>query len=277
MNQTVITTLLETITPQTAAMYLQKNAAGRSLKPAAVKMYAELISQGKWKPNGESIKFALSGDLIDGQHRLAACVKSGLPFTTYVIRGLSPSVFDTLDTGKVRSTIDMLEIMKVENASYVGKALRLLFYWERGDWNHNAPKSDVIATFRKHPCITQSAKTIQQFTRKHGRVFGASAAVMGHYLFSKVDPVKADAFFQSLYDGIGLDQDSPIYGLRERVFRMKTASTSIREVPQVVLMIKAWNYYYTGTKGQLRYSKNDEFPLIAGLATSTLSAEAEVA
>lgn len=46
------------------------------------------MRNGNWKANGEAIKFSSTGRLLDGQHRLRACVKEQVPFTTLVIRGL---------------------------------------------------------------------------------------------------------------------------------------------------------------------------------------------
>lgn len=47
----------ETITPEIAREYLTYNTHNRPIKDDRVFMYAEQMGQGKWRPNGEAIKF----------------------------------------------------------------------------------------------------------------------------------------------------------------------------------------------------------------------------
>ena len=69
-----------TITPEYAKELLDYNKKNRSLSKATVDRYAEDMRKDNWQQNGEAIKIDWDGNLIDGQHRLAACVKSGVSF-----------------------------------------------------------------------------------------------------------------------------------------------------------------------------------------------------
>jgi len=72
------------ITP-THAKYILDNHNPNTCKmrAEAVKRYAEDMAKGNWKLNGETIKVTPNGQLLDGQHRLAGCVMSGVSFETY--------------------------------------------------------------------------------------------------------------------------------------------------------------------------------------------------
>ena len=84
-----ITFGIETITPQDAERILKESekafseAEGgfkqRNRRRDTVTAYAEDMAAGRWKENGETIKFDSEGRLIDGQHRLAAVVKANTP------------------------------------------------------------------------------------------------------------------------------------------------------------------------------------------------------
>ena len=65
------------VTPELAAEWLTHNTHNRGLKPIAIKRFAEDMTTGDWQWNGESIRFAADGTLLDGQNRLHAIVDSG--------------------------------------------------------------------------------------------------------------------------------------------------------------------------------------------------------
>ena len=99
-----------TITPEMAKELLEQNTNNRGISPANVqKIASDMLSDG-FKLNGETIKIYDDGSLADGQHRLMACVLSGKPFQTYVIRGIKKDVLHTIDAGKTRNTVEALNM-----------------------------------------------------------------------------------------------------------------------------------------------------------------------
>lgn len=95
---------LETITPKKAKEWLEKrNTYNRAMRPSWVATLVGYIKAGKWKMTGDSIKFAKDGTLLDGQHRLAACVESGVAIQSLVVYGLEEDMYAWLDQGKPRT------------------------------------------------------------------------------------------------------------------------------------------------------------------------------
>jgi len=93
----------EKITPDMAQEYLKFNTENyRSLSKDRVISYASDMKNGRWQFNGESIKFSENGQLIDGQHRLQAIIRAGVPVDMLVIRGVKDDV-DIYDIGAQRS------------------------------------------------------------------------------------------------------------------------------------------------------------------------------
>lgn len=84
---------IEEIDPAQAATMLLHNTRNRPMKPATVNTYAKVMSSGDWTFTGESISFDLRGRLVNGQHRLSAVVKSGVPITVVVVRGVPDSAW----------------------------------------------------------------------------------------------------------------------------------------------------------------------------------------
>lgn len=93
----------ETITPKMAQEYLKCNVANyRSISRQRVMSYSNDMLNGSWQSNGEAIKFDEQGNLLDGQHRLHAIVKAGVPVNMIVIRGLGQET-NIFDIGMGRS------------------------------------------------------------------------------------------------------------------------------------------------------------------------------
>ena len=72
----MVSTEVITITPAVAADWLGKSNNVRGLNPHRARELALQMESNDWELNGESIKFDTKGDLVDGQHRLKACVMS---------------------------------------------------------------------------------------------------------------------------------------------------------------------------------------------------------
>ena len=97
----------EIITPSKAKEYLAYNICNyRNVDHYRVNTYANDMLSGAWQDNGESIKFGVDGKLLDGQHRLLAIVKAGVPIGMYVCRGVSADIFDI---GKNRTPAQILK------------------------------------------------------------------------------------------------------------------------------------------------------------------------
>ena len=106
------------VTPALAKDYLQANIMNRQLRGNIVLDYATQMQKGLWKSDtGECIKISKEGVILDGQHRLNAVIKANIPVYFHVAIGLDESVFDVIDTGKLRSSSDIFTISKVKYAS----------------------------------------------------------------------------------------------------------------------------------------------------------------
>ena len=100
--------VLETITPVDAEKILEKNKRNRTVSKALVKKYTKMMLEGEWYKTHQSIAIDKDGILVDGQHRLMACVESGIPFQTIVVKNAEQNPY--LDMGKNRNWSDNLNI-----------------------------------------------------------------------------------------------------------------------------------------------------------------------
>lgn len=116
-----------TITPETAIQLLQNGfERQRNLRPAVTATYAQAMKRGTWDDNS-IIRICVVDDkdyLIDGQHRLNAVIKAGIPQTFIVQR---QRVEDLETIARIYTMIDK------SLARSVGDDLKALGFADRFD------------------------------------------------------------------------------------------------------------------------------------------------
>lgn len=257
------------VTPEMAAEWLTRNTSNRRLIKAHVESLALVLSRGEWSLNGETIKFANDGRLLDGQHRLHACVKSGVGFRTWVAYGVESSAFDTIDTNiRTRRTSDILGLHGKENATHLAAAVKVLwlfgttgqFYEGGGGQPGFSPKVclDILA---RRPAIQESV------TRCAGvRVFSSPSLLASlHYLFACANSDMASEFVSVMADGSS-ELERPFHILREAVINRRLSIRRIGGRQLAFMAIRAWNSEISANWiKKVYYKPNEEFPQIAGL------------
>src|SRR5262249_28100191 len=78
-----------TVTPELAARWLKRNHANRKVRARHVSRLVRAMRAGEWDDlNGDTIRFSDNHELLDGQHRLLACIEAQQAFTTLVVFGI---------------------------------------------------------------------------------------------------------------------------------------------------------------------------------------------
>lgn len=255
-----------TITPRTAKKWLLKNKGNRPLSQERVEFYADMMRRGRWELNGDTIRFAEDGSLIDGQHRLAACVLSGSSFTSYVVTDLPKSAFDTIDQGKARNRGDVLAAAGEKHYTTLAAALGILIRLKDPTFNTQTINArDFKAVLAKHGGIREHVEV----TRKAKVLKKAYAAAL-RYVCGLVDAERAKLFYDRVEEGVGLTKEMPEYILRQALLTRPSFGAKLGMRATIALTIKAWNAAFTGagTRGNplksLKFNEGEPFPAIAG-------------
>jgi hypothetical protein len=254
----------EVITPEIAKQMLAANSGNRTVSQANVKKIVRSMLAGDFVLNGDSIRIDSDGELLDGQHRLIACVESGVSFQSIVIRGLDRSVFRTIDQGSTRRASDVLSCIKEANAKTLAATLRLIDSYEKGtiDSGRRTMQDNykIIDLLEKYPKARDSVSVVGKKLRGLISESGASAC---HYLFASRDSVAADLMIEQLHTGRGMQDGSPVFLLRERLLANLTNRSKLPDVHKIALMIKAWNSLRDGKPiKQLKFCDGESFPVV---------------
>ena len=263
-----IKTEIVTVTPEIARTLLDQNKGNRKVSKSNYGRVLEAMSQGEWELNGEAIKIARNGRVLDGQHRLMVAAENDLTFQTLVVYGLPDETQDTMDTGKARSANDVLSIHGYPSANNLAAIVTGIIRDER--WGLQAatataagypvtPKQ-VLARVEKEPELVE----LMQYSTRIRSKCAMSSKTIGilYYHFSKIAPEDTQHFFDKLASGENLQRGNPILTLRELLFNIKANQRGIVNQTYIAAVtIKAWNKFRDGTECKtLRYSPGGANP-----------------
>lgn len=219
---------IETITPAMAEKWLENNPKNRSLRERRVNNLVRVIKKGQWQFNGDAIRIANDGSLIDGQHRLAAIMESKTPCESLVIRGLSPDVMTTIDLGASRSMGDHLKIHGYKGCIYALAAAVTVCLQFKEDGSYTEMKEkfspdDALEFLRTNKGILKSTEFLAN-KKDFQDLLPRSVSISTHYLFKKIHHEDAEKFFHYLITGEKLCGKSPILKLRSELILLRMDS-----------------------------------------------------
>lgn len=91
------------VTPKQADTWLKNQGKNRKPSPTHVRYLANEIKSGRWRLTHQGIAFGDDGRLLDGQHRLAAIIESGIATNMMVSYEVPIGEFAILDRGMPRN------------------------------------------------------------------------------------------------------------------------------------------------------------------------------
>lgn len=240
----MIKTTIQVVDPERAAELLKSNHQNRNMTSRTVTTLARAMRNGEWTLNGEAIKLAEDGTVLDGQHRLAACVESGVPFETLVVEGLPNEAQNTMDSGRKRTTADMFRINGEGNANVLAATTRRAFQWDAGNLkfaNTVTPTTTELWNFKEaHPSLRRSAEVGVSTNTAFGDA-GATVTATAHHILHGIDQDTAAVFFARLKTGAGLNEEDPVLTLRNRLTRNRVTGKAVPFHLSLAFYIRAWN------------------------------------
>lgn len=251
-----------TIDGNMAKSLLSGNKKNRSLSKKTVDKYAAALKKQEWQLNGETIKIAPDGRIIDGQHRLNAILQSGVPMTTYVAYDIPEACFYTIDTGKNRSGSDILKINGVEKYTTMKAAtLRIIdglnsgLNTQKASRFHTISSAKLLDVYSDLPAFDEDLNQAGKL-KNAVSLFGAASVGVLYYMAGRKNSEQRDLFFRSLNSGENLMSGSPILAARNKIVNSKIADEPLTPAEKLNLLISAWNNYRKDNSvSYLKYSK----------------------
>jgi hypothetical protein len=254
----------EEITPEVAAQWLGDNIKNRPIQNSTVEAFKRDMLAGKWLFAGDPIRFNTKGELMDGQHRLTACVRAGLPFVAMVGRNLPDEIVEVIDTGRPRMPSDVLAMRGVPYAAIVAGAARWLIMLRTlaamnkqqtrpvkvGKKVVNKPilfqpyrvtTQEVLQVLEDHPELPASCKLKRNPVGIRPSLLSA-IHYAGYHLLGEQE--KADAFKRVFVEGVAFYEDNdPALRLREVNVRNSEKQLFASSSKALMAGLYAWNNF----------------------------------
>ncbi|MBU0958563.1 MAG: hypothetical protein KKB31_01330 [Nanoarchaeota archaeon] len=212
------------VTPTLAERWLNnKNIHNRLIRERLVEQYALDMKRGNWGKTHQAIAFDENGDLIDGQHRLAAIMRSGKTINFLIVQDLPTT--QTISTNGISSQIATQLLVDQGAKRTAGDQLSLVFNLE-----NSALKASIvanIAALAKGHKITLSVPIIKQVYdiyaseieaickhKKNTRWLGNSPVLAIFAIAARCYRNETLEFENHYFSGEDLKKDSPILAFR---------------------------------------------------------------
>lgn len=256
------------VEPELAEVLLGNNEGNRPLKKRTLETYARDMEAGDFALTGETIILSDKWKLLNGQHRLNACILAKAGFDAVIIQGVPDSVYHKLDSGEIRRLADALAHAGESNAKVLGAAFRVVWQWENQalfSSKRSASRDEIFHVRNEHPGLRQfNTSTFA----KSVKGMPGSIVTAFRYIFGKYSDHAAAEFFEKLKTGEGLKRGDPILLLRDKLADKEKGRT---QGVIGAVTIKAWNAWLAGeaiTAHNLRFRTGkggEDFPKILGV------------
>jgi hypothetical protein len=212
---------IRTVTPEWAQQILNRHeesiAQGkfrqRPLNLHTVKKYATDMKAGNWALTGQGISFDNAGNLLDGQHRIAAVASSGVSLQMLVMWDLEPEnngvkTINLCDIGKNRNISQQLKINGVSYYNQIGTGARALLTLSRGNIHTrpSLPQVMAVAALMENNMMKMLEVLITNNQLTKGRGFILAPLT----LLSTSEPDSAEMFAMEFNEMANLGKTSPV-------------------------------------------------------------------
>lgn len=238
---------VEIVSPAMAKEYLERKAVNRPVSDRAVDRYVRDMREENWQSNGQPIIFSSEGNLLDGQHRCLAVIKSQRSVAMLVVRGVAPKAFVTMDSGRGRSLHDVLAIEGYKYGREIQSIVRIAMHYVVGLRYTNSilTRADYEQFIQSHPYIA----TVGEIVSDKGTV-PFSKGALGAVLFlgneNRAHDKEVSSFLQGFLSGEGLWKGDPRLTIREwLIARRRGPGTALTE-ELFGAFVRVWNPYATG-------------------------------
>lgn len=252
-----------TFTPELAEWIVSNlNDNNRRKRPGKIRRFAEAMQKG-WGLTGDTIKFGKSGVLLDGQNRLSACVRAGVPLTTHVVFGIDDKLFAVLDQGATRTNPDTFQIAGIPYPVISAQATRWLMIYEADSQNRGATfgNDELLRYYQTSVDLDAFAQAIQWALQVPKKIIPHGTLVAHLYMFAK-KATKPTAVFAK-------DLAEQARGARKLIMKIENLRKQnigrIHENQLNALIIQAWRAYRAGeglTSSMLNWTETKEYPTI---------------
>lgn len=265
-----------TITPEAAATFLSANSRNRAISATRVQNLVRILRTGKWKLTPDAIAIDTEGLILNGQHRLAACLEAAIPIEVLLYVGAEADVRFVTDTGLKRSFAQALHMTGHVNVAQLGAAVSLHYRFSHqmlrlerplGSWtpdrertqgNQSLDHATLLQWEADHPEIDQAVTGYTSQIRHYLPQWKASSHAVLCALTQVIDNDANVEFMERVIKGEDLRAGDPEYTFRNWITRSGREANQVRTL---AVGLKMWNARREGrTVQSVAFRSDERFP-----------------
>lgn len=241
------------ITPAQASFMLQNDTHNRNVKRSHVLRLSRVIERDEWQFNGQPIQIAPDKTILDGGHRLRACVLANKPIDVLLIQNAEPESQKTMDMGVSRNVADILTLQGFKQADKLAAFVGRVLVYQKGNLQLAMQGSlgsvtpgeivDYCQTFTGHERYVTFAVDVARSTRMPSAVIA-----LAMWITDEIDLDDSEFFWSRFKSGAGLEEGSPILTLRN--WALDPERLPISNQPErtgaYARIFKTWNKFRSG-------------------------------
>lgn len=266
-KRTVKTELLW-VTPEMATQWLKKNVNNRNMNQYRVARYARDMRNGDWEVTGDGIRFSKTGKLLDGQHRLWACLQAESKFQTLVVTGLEDNAQIVMDQGMPRTKGSQLKLLGYKRSGTLASAATVYAKMETGRSyvlarGQTPSISEVLDIVEQNPDILKAMEKYFSHKATRGIKMHSGVMIAMYVYMSRFSESKADEFIESFLTGANLYKGHPALALRDRVMQARMKNQKALHDEFMTWVAYAWRSFVVDKKLH-KLSPRYKLPLFPG-------------
>lgn len=252
------------ITPEQAMVILENhNPNNRTIARNTVEAYAREMRAGRWGLSNDAMAFDVDGNLLNGQHRLTACILADVPIPVAIMRNVPREDQDRMDLGRPRHIADILHMKGYKYSHRLSGALRAM--WNMKDltnWTRKVAPGELLAIAERHPKLIESVIASEEV-----KAFPRNGVTAVHYVATHLlnEPEKANAFMGVFATGVPTYPGDPAHVLRENYLAARRhAAMAARFSHKSTLdaVVRSWNLFREEkTIKKFRILSNNQKPI----------------
>lgn len=212
------------IDPDTARKWLSRNRHNRKISSVVVDRYSTDMSNGRWPYTHQGIAFDNQGHLLDGQHRLLACLQANATFPSQVTINLPESAGRAIDQGKSRSIADVATLVTGQSVESAAIAVCIRMMGSVDTRTPTVTRTESVEFYQKHKENVLAA--LQMLPRKTPGARAGVRAVIARALYT-IDRLRLERFCEILCTGRYSPGEESALALREYLLKVVAISTQI--------------------------------------------------
>jgi hypothetical protein len=243
------------VTPSQAKIWLNENKDSKNRKSSRHKInkYKEELQNLNWGFSNDEVCFDVNNRLINGKHRLTACVEADMPMFLTIATGFPTDAFQNFDCGYLRSNGQILNIAGIDHSNEMASTIRGYQLITNGATAaKNIGTTNILDHYEENKEIYDiGCDCYMVLKNKAASPPGVIAGVLAYIYECTYDKTGVLEFTNMLAYGENLNRNHPAMYIREYCIKAKKSKdpyTGEYDLSRLFQerILKAWNNFAEG-------------------------------